>query len=316
MRDVPHRADGLILVGDMTAIGADDRQLRAALSHRHLNRIRRGAYVPADVFAASTRDSRYDLRIAAVVATRRSLPVLSHYSAARLWSFPVVNDWPFEVHLTIPRESGRRTKNGVIVHRHALLDADLAERGGLLITSRIRTLLDLARIAPFRDAVAALDHALHEGIVSREELLIEAQRLGADRGQARVERAITFASPLATLPGESYSRVLMHELGFPAPELQHEFVIPLAGCRYADFWWKGIRLIGEFDGKTKYFDPQFTRGKNPQEVFWQEKRRENELHDHETRLARWTWEDLDLVEPFVRRLEMAGLQRSRGRRVQ
>lgn len=311
VRNTYQRPNGLILVGDLARAGEDDRPLREALRRNTLQRIRRGAYVPSDVNSSATRDARYDLRIAAVVGTRRSPVVVSHLSAARVWGLPIVNPWPGQVHITVAPESGKRTKNGVIVHRSELGTNDVAERNGTLVTSLIRTLTDVARIAPFRDAVAALDNALHGKLTTQVELMAALTAEGIPSGQTRARRAIEFASPLAVLPGESFSRVLLHELGFPAPELQKEFVRPLAGERFADFWWESIRLIGEFDGKDKYVNPKYTRGKSAAEVMWAEKQRENELSDHDVRLRRWVWSDLELVQPFIDRLESAGLRRGR-----
>jgi len=105
----------------------------------------------------------------------------------------------------------------------------------------------------------------------------------------------------------------MHELGFPPPELQWESPRPLAGRHYADFWWADLRLIGEFDGKIKYVDPAYTRGREFEKVLWDEKLRENELRDHDTSIVRWTWPDLTAMHPFVARLEAAGLRRSPSR---
>jgi hypothetical protein len=311
MNNAFQKPNGLILVGDLARAAEDDRPLREAYRQNELSRVRRGAYVPATIAKVATRDERYDLRIGAVVGTRRSRVIVSHYSAARLWRLPIVNPWPKEVHLTVEPESGRRSKNGVLVHRSRLHSGEIAERGSFLVTSLVRTLTDLARVAPFRDAVAAIDHALHERWTTKEALLVALAEDDLAWGQRRAIRAIEFASPLAKLPGESFSRVLMHELGFPAPELQHDFARAIGGRHFADFWWDGIRLIGEFDGKGKYQNLEYTQGQTAMDVFWAEKQRENELGEHDVRVRRWVWRDLELVQPFVERLESAGLRRGR-----
>ncbi|WP_346233212.1 hypothetical protein [Parafrigoribacterium mesophilum] len=208
-------------------------------------------------------------------------------------------------------DSAKRTKNGVIVHRHSLMDDEIVEHEGVLVTSRLRTLIDLSRVAAFRDAVVALDNALASDVVPliKEELLAALEAQGTARGATRAGRAIEFATPLAASPGESFSRVLIHELGFPAPELQHEFRNPMGGRRFADFWWEYLRLIGEFDGQGKYFDPRYTHGRTPQQVMWDEKQRENELREQDTGLVRWDWSLLRAPTAFIRRLEAAGLRR-------
>lgn len=309
--DYPRRENGLILISESTALGLDGRELRGRSRPDQLIRVRRGAYAPPVAPGRTADDTRYDLRIAAVIGTRRSSAVLSTYSAARVWGLPIINPWPWEVDISVPPASGRRSKNGVTVHRQHLAPAELTCHDSYLLTSPVRTLIDLARVAPFRDAVAALDAGLATGLVSRAELETAVESCGLMPGCRRALRAIQFASPLAKLPGESFSRVLMHEQGFPAPELQHEFSRPLGRQRFADFWWKHLRLIGEFDGQAKYDDPRYTAGLTPAQVVWEEKLRENELREHDVNLTRWVWADLVAVDPFVRRLEAAGLTRAR-----
>ena len=260
---------------------------------------------------AAEDDERYALRIAAVVGTRHSPVVVSHYSAAREWGFPIADPWPWAVHLTVGPESAKRTKNGVVVHRYPLANDEIVEHNGIAVTSRLRTLIDLCRVSAFRNAVVALDSALASDAVplAKEELVEALEAQGTSRGATRAGRAIAFATSLAGSPGESFSRVLMHELGFPAPELQHEFRIVIGGRRFADFWWKYLRLIGEFDGQGKYFDPRYTQGRTPRQVLWDEKQRENELREHDTGLVRWDWSILRNPASFIRRLESAGLRR-------
>jgi hypothetical protein len=302
-------------VRELAAIGVGDRQLRTSRNGGHLERLRRGAYVSSEWLAAASDDELYDLRISAVLATRHSVVVLSHHSALRAWGIPIVNRWPRDVHLTIAVDSGIRSRNWVVAHRHPL-DADqIVEREGRMLTSLPRTLVDVARTAPFRDAVAAIDAALRTGMIDKPGLREELARSIPSQGTSRAKRAIEFASPLAMLSGESFSRVLMHELGFPAPTLQHEFRLPDGSRRFGDFWWEELSLGGEFDGRGKYFDPEYARGLSAEEVLWQEKLRENQLRDLGAKLTRWTWSDLEQVTPFIRRLEAAGLRRSRpGRR--
>ncbi|MDP1788755.1 MAG: hypothetical protein Q8K56_00365, partial [Rhodoglobus sp.] len=98
---------------------------------------------------------------------------------------------------------------------------------------------------------------------------------------------------------------------FPAPELQREFTAPDGRHRRADFWWENIRLVGEFDGRHKYADSRYTNGRSPEVVVWEEKLRENELREFDARITRWVWSDLENVQPFIRRLEAAGLRRIR-----
>jgi len=54
-----------------------------------------------------------------------------------------------------------------------------------------------------------------------------------------------------------------------------------------DFYWRRIRKIGEFDGRVKYTRGQVLGNRDPAEVVWEEKVREDALrfHSGESRFA-------------------------------
>ena len=105
------------------------------------------------------------------------------------------------VHVLARPASHARSKNGVLVHRTEFDWDEILEIDGVLVTSPARTLLDLARTAPFAVAVVALDHALNpdradpQVLVYAEELSEMLGRAGSARGLARGQRALDFARP-------------------------------------------------------------------------------------------------------------------------
>ena len=50
-----------------------------------------------------------------------------------------------------------------------------------------------------------------------------------------------------------------------------------------DFLWPQQRLVGEFDGRVKYGEPQ---------ALWEEKLREDLIRRHDYRVIRWVWNDV------------------------
>jgi hypothetical protein len=305
----PH---ALILNSDLRQLGLDDRHLRR---DDGLTPVRRGVYVRSDAARGLEPDAAYDIRIAAVAATRRAPIVLSYLSAARVWKLPIVNYWPAVVHILEPVGSYRRSKNGVVVHRDAVSADQFVVAGDVMVTSLAQTLVDLGRLAPMRDSVAAIDHALRLGLTTKDELIQVLHAMNGIHGRRRARIAIDFGNPLSNRPGESFSRVLMFELGFPEPQLQKEFVLQRGERRYGDFWWEKLRLLGEFDGLGKYFDASMAKGRPPQQIFADQQKRENEIRKQNVRVARWGWSDLLAVTPFVAQLDAAGLQRRRARTV-
>jgi hypothetical protein len=109
--------------------------------------------------------------------------------------------------------------------RHAVgTDADdVVLIDGMLVTSIARTVLDLAVDATFVSAVTAADFALchrRETHIQKSELHEVYEGRMPFRGHIRARRVLDFATHLVESPLESGSRVNMHLLGFPAPELQ------------------------------------------------------------------------------------------------
>ncbi|TFC41835.1 hypothetical protein [Cryobacterium shii] len=262
------------------------------------------------VWAAADDDARYLLRIQAVVLTRRSRPVLSHLSAARIWGLPVLGRWPAEVHLMCGGDAHRHARNGVVWHYDRIDDDEVVEINGFLVTSRLRTMVDLARTERFAAAVVALDAGLRTPFVlpsgSREQDITHAEfqeavtRLGAVRGCRGARLAAAFADGQSGSAGESVSRANIYLAGLPAPELQVAYLRPAGGEDKVDFRWharhnvRRVTLLGEFDGKVKYTRDQYMAGRTIQEVVWDEKVREDRLRapagGPDRGMVRWLWD--------------------------
>ncbi|WP_157802308.1 hypothetical protein [Diaminobutyricimonas aerilata] len=168
-----------------------------------------------------------------------------------------------------------------------------------MVTSAARTAVDLARVLPFGDAVVAMDSALRhrEGgpLATAEEIGAVVTDLAAERRIARAHAALGSAAVGAESVAESVSRLVIRELGFPAPTLQHE-VSTAEGERFRlDFYWAGVGVGGECDGRAKYRDPMMLSGRHPADVVIAEKNRENRLRRVLRGLARW--EPVDVLRP-------------------
>jgi hypothetical protein len=169
-------------------------------------------------------------------------------------------------------------------------------------------------------ADAALRRAEHpvDGIpavaVTKEDLLVESRRLAVRQSSAKVARVIEFANAAADRPGESLSRVSMHQAGMSAPELQKE-LFGASGRRYfVDFWWAEHGLIGEFDGRDKYRNPLFLRGRTPEQALLDEKDREDDLRAAGHGMVRWGWDVARSPNRLALRLARAGLRQGRPQR--
>lgn len=276
------------------------------LRHRSdptLIRVRRGVFVDRAAFEATPDYGRHELAVRAVAAARPTA-IFARESALALASLP--HGRPGEV-FTVgdPNVPGRRY--GVRNSHVQIADEDVVVADGIARCSPAYALAQLARQGSQVDAVSALDEALRRSMVSRDEVADALGRQGP-RGRRRAEWALSFADPLAASVGESWSRVLIHRLGAPPPQLQAR--IPTAiGDRFPDFLWErpGKRpLAGEFDGATKYGVIADANGVQAVDAVIAEKRREDAMRER-VDMCRWMWEAL--MKPSLLRgiLARAGL---------
>ncbi|KJC64938.1 type IV toxin-antitoxin system AbiEi family antitoxin domain-containing protein [Agreia bicolorata] len=284
---------GLILTSSSSITPSEARQVRRQHRLGSSTRLHRGVYAESERIADLTPRARHLAQVHAIVETRRIRPIIGHLSAAVLWGMPIRPAMPTTVHVVVPPDSSIRSKNGVTVHRERLLEEDIVDVGGLLVTSPLRTLIDLARISPFVTAVTALDFALHDRRstlfrpLAKAELLAGVTALDAVRGTSRALRAVEFSRAGADNAGETHSRIVIAELGFPAPELQVRHVNPRGGYYYVDFEWPEFRRIGEFDGKGKYLKPEYLDRMSPGDAVFEEKIREDHLRSDGHGVSRW-----------------------------
>ena len=304
------------LARDLTRLGRDSRDLSRGALRGQFVRLRRGVYLPSATWAES--EQRALLRMRAVALSARRSPLFSHRSAATAWGIPFLTAGaPLAETLVAPARGGRSGRG--IVRRCVDLDAvSIATVDGFRVTSVERTLIDLALTTSFASAVIALDFCLSTGDGTRAPLTTlelvrsELDGLGIRRGLSRVLRTIDFADGRSESPNESLSRVRFLELGFPAPELQVEFMHHTGITDRVDFFWRDFGHIGETDGLVKYTDPRLRGGRSAEQVVVAEKLREDRLRSQQPRFSRWTWRDAYAPERLRAILLAAGLP-SRGR---
>jgi hypothetical protein len=262
-------------------------------------RLFHGAAVERPEWEALSLLERRRLFVRARYGALQSECIVSGTSAAALWGLPDFDAAGWRLHVVDVRLDKTHTGRGVVRHAGRIGKGERVVVDGIPTTSLERTVLDIARRQSFTHAVVVLDHVLRLDMLRREELAAALEGLGRVRGCRRAAAAIEFADARAESPGESISRVTAHDLGIPAPELQHEFSTPSGRFR-TDFWWPDAGVIGEFDGRLKYDDPR---------ALWDEKLREDALR----RLpgvhgfARWTMRDAADAGALAAVLSAAGL---------
>ncbi len=290
------------LTRDLNAEGMDSGTIRRLVRDKELHRVRRGA------FATQLDDGAWR-HLQLIHATMPRLGpdnVLSHVSAAVLHGLPVDAHGLDRVTVTQPSRGG--TKVGRYVHRYRtpLPEPDVEFVGGFRRTVLARTVFDLGRCIDLGFSVAAADAAMRKGLTRQaltEQLVAAPRRHGVARARVMIE----LADARSESAGESLSRVTLWRLALPTPELQVE--ITARGREYrCDFGWPEFRVIGEFDGKTKYGD-LLRPGETAADVVMREKRREANLRAAGWRVVRWTYADVlnpEQLDGLVRPELLAG----------
>lgn len=251
--------------------GGSDQRLARAVRSGDLARVRRGSYASAAVWAAATPENRHLLRVMAASDAARGEPVFSHESAALVWGIPVIGGVPERPQITVAPGSGLRSNRVVARHEAPLATGEIDEIFGIRTTSLGRTLVDVCAQRSFVTGVCAVEHVLHADGLDPERLVQALRDRRPVRGSRRVEAVLSFAGSRSASPNESLCRVRFAELGFPQPQQQREYV-GSAGQNYSvDFYWPEFDVICEADGRAKYEDPRFLRGRTPQQALWEEK---------------------------------------------
>jgi hypothetical protein len=131
-----------------------------------------------------------------------------------------------------------------------LLDDEVAQIGGLPVTTPERTAFDLARRGREGDAVARLDalaRATHFKAKDVQRLALGHPHV---RGLRRVDRLLALVDPGSESPKESWLRMVLISAAYPRPTTQ----IPVPGVdgypRYfLDMGWEDVKVAVEYDGE-------------------------------------------------------------------
>lgn len=298
-------------------LGRNDVELHKAVHAGMLVRIAPGSYVRGDEWRGLDPIEKHRMRVLEYAQRLDPDTVYSHFAAASLWGIRILGSWPEAVHVVAPRANGGRSEGHVARHCMDVGASGITTRAGVRLTTPAQTVVDLARVLPFADGVVAMDSALstrgHRPLADRSAIAAITATLGRRPGSTRAAAAAAFATDRSDSPEESHSRILIHTMGFPEPELQKTLTLPSGRTAEVDFFWEAFGHAGECDGRSKYRDPRILQGRRPEDVVIEEKNRENELRRVVGRLSRWEPAELYTPRKFYDRLVRDGLPSRRPR---
>lgn len=307
--------------GDLREDGQSPRSIARRKRSGQLVTLRPAVYADGDAWSTSTTEQRILARARALERVSRRRPVLWGETAAAAHGLPLL--WPDTSVVHVLTDSGRPgAAAGVVRHRPGPVDVDVVEIGGFLCTSLARTVSDVARTASFEQAVVVADAALRRVAASGPG------RYDADRaerftndvlhvarasryGAAAAQRALRFADGRADRPGESLTRVRLHEIGFRRMIPQVPTVTPFTTF-YSDVGLPEENALIEFDGRIKYVDGAITFGRSADQIVDEEKQREDLIRGvRQCRLARVGWPHVRTSAHLSARLAAFGIHPSR-----
>ncbi|PWC03678.1 type IV toxin-antitoxin system AbiEi family antitoxin domain-containing protein [Agromyces badenianii] len=321
MQSLPTTPHGLIRFDDVRTIGRE-AELARALAAGEVTRIRRGVYarVAGEAAAGSAGERDAQRYLTAVLAAGETMrhAVFTGFSALALAGIPIFGRWPADISVMSTDAQGHR-RAGVISVAGSYAPTRATE-GGHLVTSVEFSLIQLCRQATLAAALTATDAALRvprfgpgRPRTTIAAIRAEHQRLLPYRGSRRTEAVLARATDSSDTTLETVGRLVIEELGFEEPELQHELWLPeLAKRAFLDFYWPSVDAGGEADGRGKYLGSARASA-TAAAVVIAEKERENAVRRQVRAFDRWDWSETLRRTPLERRLVAMGVPRTRRR---
>lgn len=294
----------IITTDELRSRGFSLERIKTLTRRGTLVRLGRGFYVTAKAAEPFLRrpEGRHVLAAGAALVGSGPGLVASHTTAARIHGLELL-EWPDDV-VTLTRSRGagsRRSVKGVRLTEAAVPANHVTVRYGLKVTTAARTVVDLARVLPFRAGTVTADHALELRRVTKDELRQVIVACRQWPGVTRAAEVVEFANGLSESALESIARVAFRDLGLPPPQLN----VWVGGddvVGRADFLWEQFNTIGEADGKLKYKDPDRARRQ-----LW----RDSRLRDAGFEVVHFTWREINETPERVAASIRASFERGR-----
>jgi hypothetical protein len=282
---------GLITRREALRHGLTDKELARLVRTGAWVTVRRGVYALASTWEVlDPYLGRPLLRARAVHLTTPTAHVMSHDSSAHAWGLPILRPLLEQVHLTRPGLRSAQVRHGVKHHGARYKSSEVVAANGLPVLDMARTAVDMAREYGVRGGLPTFDAALRAG-VPRDRLwaVIDRMRGWPDVAAPRV--CAELADPGAESVIESLGRELLIEMGLGQPDTQ--FPVRVADGRVM---WCDVRIgchVFEMEGRIK-LTPRSRGGVAdiaPDEVRWQQRRRERDVCAEGLGMSFLFWDD-------------------------
>jgi len=182
-----------------------------------------------------------------------------------------------ELHLSKPKALPPVRREGVVGHTVLAFDDELMVWDGIRISTPARTWLDLARILPLEDLVAAGDQLVRQPRLELEgrsepwatlpqlrDMLTRHPKL---KGIVKARQALEHIRPGSDSAPETFMRLALTAAGLPEPELQLRMVPDDPLSPAADLGYRRQRIAIQYDGGHHLTREQQSRDNRRDERF-------------------------------------------------
>ncbi|MFT4082486.1 MAG: type IV toxin-antitoxin system AbiEi family antitoxin domain-containing protein [Nocardioides sp.] len=229
--------------------GITPARLKRLIAGGAVRRVLHSVYVAAEV------PDSIDLRCRALSSVLAPDSFICDRTAA--WIYTGSSALAPNEHLAMPsiscfRPSGKRRLTGPILvsGERAIRDGDLRELNGLVLTTELRTALDLGRLEPTMDMrVWGMSNLLATGAFDKEALLARVPEFKGARGVVGLRIAVPRVDARLESMGEAalYNRWL--DIGLPPPELQISLQVDGVEVARLDMGLREWLFAAEYDGE-------------------------------------------------------------------
>lgn len=231
-------------------MGFTRARLDQLVAQGQVRRVTRAVYQRSDV--ADTIENR---AIAAALASTKHV-IFCDRTAAWLHGVDVFDYTELEVlpalDCVVPAGQHRVQRTCCVGGERMLIAEDLCEVYGVRVTTPLRTAFDLACVMSRWNALATLDQFMRICGVTRLQMIALLPRFAGRRGVVQLRALVPLATHEAESPGESWTRIAIHDDELPAPRLQH-WVETDDGWIRLDLAYPMHKIAVEYDGHDFHF---------------------------------------------------------------
>lgn len=245
--------------------GLSRKRLTAMVLDRSVSRVLHGVYRHRDL------PDDQETRLSAAKLVVRPFVVICDRTAGWLYDVDTFRYSELEIlppiETCVPPGRSRVRHFSCTGSERDLAPYDVQELAGLLVTTPLRTALDLGCLLGRRRALSALDAFLRQGDFDRDTLRAELPRFVGRRGVVQLRELIDLADSRSESSGESWTRLAIIDVGLPTPEPQWWVTWQGRNLFRLDLPYPKHRVCVEFDG-VEFHDSTEARAYDERRRTW------------------------------------------------